>query len=152
LFDHAIYKMPRGSTITPWHQDQAYLGKVPSVRSLHFWIPLQDTNSVSGCLRFVPGSHKNALLPHASAYVGNPHVLSVNLDAIRAVDVPLHKGDVSIHTSLTLHSAGANRSDAIRKAWIIHFGDKPRWFKHLMKARDLLAVRALRRAGVTRRS
>jgi ectoine hydroxylase-related dioxygenase (phytanoyl-CoA dioxygenase family) len=133
LFDHAIYKMPR-SAVIPWHQDQAYLGRSGRIRSLHFWIPFQDTDARRGALRFVPGSHKSALLPHTSAYDGNPHVLTAPVPAHEtSVELPLRQGDVSIHTNLTLHSSGPNHSDTVRKAWIIHFGNRPNWYKHLMQ-------------------
>jgi hypothetical protein len=139
LFDHAIYKMPRSGTDVPWHQDQSYLGSSVRIRSLHFWIPLQDVGLDAGCLRFVPGSHKRAL-PHRRAYEQNPHVLSVACEAVNgSIQVPLRRGDISIHTSLTLHSSGPNDTDAIRKAWIIHYGDRPRWYKHLMKLRGFVS-------------
>ena len=141
LFDHAIYKMPWSDTETPWHQDLAYLGRFAgTIRSLHFWIPLQDTSVEGGALRFVPGSHRWALLDHGRAYERNPHVLRAmrSPDVRSAEAVPLRRGDVSIHTSRTLHASGPNRTDGPRKAWIIHFGDTSVVSKHLMKLRDLM--------------
>jgi ectoine hydroxylase-related dioxygenase (phytanoyl-CoA dioxygenase family) len=140
LFDHAIYKMPRSGAATPWHQDQAYLGKSAGIQSVHFWIPLQDTDATNGCLRFVPHSHEAELQPHVSAYAANPHVLRTCSDySGRAVAVPLRKGDMSIHTNLTIHSSGANESNTVRKAWIIHFGDRPLWYKRMLQLKDLAA-------------
>ncbi len=141
LFDHAIYKMPWSDTETPWHQDLAYLGRFAgSIRSLHFWIPLQDTSVEGGALRFVPGSHRWALLDHGRAYEHNPHVLQAirSTDVLSAEAVPLSRGDVSIHTSRTLHASGPNRTAGTRKAWIIHFGDRSAASKHLMKLRNLM--------------
>lgn len=138
LFDHAIYKMPRSGTRTPWHQDLAYLGQfAAAIRSLHFWIPLQDTNIENGALCFVAGSHRWPLLGHVPAYATNPHVLTtVATEHLDGQYVALACGDVSIHTSLTLHASGPNQTDGIRKAWIIHFGDTPAWRKHVMKITD----------------
>jgi len=143
LFNHAIYKMPRSGTETPWHQDLAYLGQfAANIRSLHFWIPLQDTSIESGALRFVPGSHKGPLLSHVKAYERNPHVLEAGArrDATRVVDVPLRRGDVTIHTSVTLHASGPNNTDHIRKAWIIHFGDRSATYKHVTKLHNVIRV------------
>jgi len=139
---HAIYKMPHSGTETPWHQDLAYLGHFASnIRSLHFWIPLQDTDTNAGALRFVGGSHKWPLLTHVSAYEGNSHVLTVKeVSALQSpLDVPVRMGSMCVHTPLTLHSAGVNTTNRIRKAWIIHFGDKPLWYKHLLKCSDLIS-------------
>jgi ectoine hydroxylase-related dioxygenase (phytanoyl-CoA dioxygenase family) len=110
---------------------------------VHFWIPFQHTDAANGCLRFVPGSHRAALLPHVGAYATNPHVLKTDYSGTVCREVPLRLGDVSIHTSLTLHASAPNHSNAVRKAWIIHFGDKPMWFKRLMQAREVI-----RRAAV----
>ena len=141
LFDHAIYKMPFSATETPWHQDLAYLGEFASrIRSLHFWIPLQDTDATAGALRFVAGSHSWPLLTHVSAYEGNLHVLTIkDASGLQPVAVPVRRGGVCIHTPLTLHSAGVNDTSRIRKAWIVHFGDKPLWYKHLLKCGDVVA-------------
>lgn len=135
LFDHAIYKMPFNQTVTPWHQDQAYLGAGIDIPSLHFWIPFQDTNDFNGAMRFIAGSH-NSLLEHVPACENTPHVLRVRELLKKNISYSdMLTGSVSIHRNLTLHSAGENHSAAIRKAWIIHFGTKPIWFKHLLKLR-----------------
>lgn len=154
LFDHAIYKMPRSETHTPWHQDLAYLGEFAhGIRSLHFWIPLQDTTVEGGALMFVPGSHRWPLLEHVPAYERNPHVLMAASNGFpTGCCVPLEYGDASIHTHLTLHAAGPNRTDGIRKAWIVHFGDVPVWHKHVLKFRDRVRrhwVRQTRRFRAT---
>jgi ectoine hydroxylase-related dioxygenase (phytanoyl-CoA dioxygenase family) len=135
LFDHAIYKQPWSDTGVHWHQDQAYLGPTISVRSVHFWIPFQDVDEAGGCLRFVPASHTEDLRPHISAYEAHPHILRAAVpEPVHGVGQPLRLGDVSVHTNFTLHSSGPNRTARTRKAWIIHFGDRPRWFKHLLRA------------------
>jgi hypothetical protein len=154
LFDHAIYKMPRSGGGIPWHQDQAYLGTSVQIQSLHFWIPLQETDATNGCLRFIAGSDETGLQPHTSAYTNNAHVLRTSADYREgAIDLPLRKGDASIHTNLTIHSSAPNRSDDICKAWIIHFGDKSIWHKRIMQLKDVAAAAALllTRGAATRR-
>jgi hypothetical protein len=66
LFDHAIYKMPKNHMGTPWHQDQAYLGPNTTVRSVHFWVPFQDTCEGNGTLLFAD-QKPEGLLPHKQA-------------------------------------------------------------------------------------
>lgn len=133
LFDHAIYKMPETCTVTPWHQDQAYLGEGVSIPSLHFWIPLQDVSDFNGTLRF---SHckQQELLSHRAAFEDNPHLLkSRRVAPEKFHSVTLKKGGVSIHTNLTLHATGPNKSDQIRKVWVIHFGVRSVWQKYLLQ-------------------
>jgi hypothetical protein len=134
LFDHVIYKLPNSGTGVHWHQDQAYLGPKIAVQSLHFWIPLQDVDEASGCLRFVPASHTGMVWRHTSAFEAHPHVLRADIATpASVVEQPLKLGDVGIHTNFTLHSSGPNRTNAVRKAWIIHFGDRPRWYKQVLR-------------------
>lgn len=132
-YDHAIFKMPNSSIVTHWHQDQAYLSEKIIIPSLHFWIPFQDTYAGNGAMQFVEGSHNN-FFPHTLAYPGKSHILKV----VNAPDAKIHcmginRGDVSLHTNLTLHSAGVNKSEQTRKAWIIHFGQKPAWYKRILQ-------------------
>jgi len=143
LFDHAIYKQPCSETGVHWHQDQAYLGPPIPIRSVHFWIPFHDVDGASGCLRFVPASHSGTVWRHGPAYAAHPHILRADLDEPpTAVEQPLKLGDISVHTNFTLHSSGPNRTESVRKAWIIHFGDRPRWYKHLLRVRARLSPRS----------
>lgn len=138
LFDHAIFKMPNGTTITPWHQDQAYLGDDVIIPSLHFWIPFQDTDANNGAMQFIKGSH-HELLKHTLAYQNNSRVLTVvNCSENNCVSMDIKRGDVSVHTNFTLHSATANQSESPRKAWIIHFGKKPEMYKRIVKVKNFL--------------
>lgn len=136
LFDHAIFKMPNSTTITPWHQDQAYLGDDVIIPSLHFWIPFQDTDANNGAMQFIKGSH-HKLLKHRLAYQHNSHVLTaVDYSENNCVSMDIKRGDVSVHTNFTLHSATANHSELPRKAWIIHFGEKPEIYKRVAKVKN----------------
>lgn len=135
LFDHAIYKMPQSSTVTHWHQDQAYLDPAVMIPSIHFWIPFQNTEADNGAMQFVAGSHR-ILLEHEPAYIENPRVLKVvNEPSENIVTMDLKQGSMSAHTNLTLHASTENRSNQIRKAWIIHFGQKSEFHKRWLKFR-----------------
>ena len=139
LFDHAIYKMPKNHMGTPWHQDQAYLGFNTIVRSVHFWVPFQDTCEENGTLLFA-GRKPEGLLPHKQADPAVCGLLCVSV----APSGPVHvlqakRGDISIHTNLTLHAAGENYSDQTRKAWVVHFGDRPAWYKYWLQLRSRFA-------------
>ena len=135
LFDHAIYKMPKNHMGTPWHQDQAYLGPSTIVRSVHFWIPFQDTCEENGTL-FFADCKPEGLLPHKEVNPAGSGLLCVSVAPAGPVHVlQAKKGDISIHTNLTLHAASENYSDQTRKAWVVHFGDRPVWYKHWLQLR-----------------
>jgi ectoine hydroxylase-related dioxygenase (phytanoyl-CoA dioxygenase family) len=120
-FDHAIYKAPLNQAETPWHQDHAYTGLRTPLRTVHFWIPLQDATVENGCMHFVPRSHLQGLKAHARH--ANGHVLSAsNVDSSSAKACPLPVGGATIHSPLTLHYTGPNTTSTVRGAWIIHFG------------------------------
>ena len=139
LFDHAIYKMPKNRMGTPWHQDQAYLGPNTIVRSVHFWIPFQDTSEENGTLSFAD-REPEALLPHRRVNSSGSGPLCVAVAPAGPIHVlEAKRGDISIHTNLTLHSAAENNSDQTRKAWVLHFGDRPAWYKHWLQLRSRFA-------------
>lgn len=120
-FDHAIYKEPGSSTID-WHQDDAYKSSVREMRSLHFWIPLQDTSEPDGCMRYIRGSHRGPVLSHARDQLGNLSVDSNLLDQTAIASCEMSLGDVLVHTPRTVHGSFAVTSGEIRRAWILHFG------------------------------
>ncbi len=63
-FDHAIAKQPKADAVTPWHQDQVYTGHQTPLRTVHFWVPLQDVDEDNGCMHLIPGSHRVGLSHH----------------------------------------------------------------------------------------
>lgn len=123
--DHAINKPPRSTATTPWHQDEAYWDPRYDHRGLSIWMPLQDVSEENGCMQFLPGSHRQEVLPHQS--IGNdPRVHGLELahavDASRAVACPLAAGGATVHLPRTLHFTGENQSDASRRAYVMSFG------------------------------
>ncbi len=120
--DHAILKPARYGSPTPWHQDEAYWDPGYDHFSLSVWMPLQDVDAASGCMHFVPGSHRMEVAPHRP--IGNDprvHGLEVDadLDLSGAVAAPLRAGGCTIHHQRTLHYAPANHTDVPRRAWIM---------------------------------
>ena len=131
-FDHAIAKQPKADAVTPWHQDQVYTGHRTPLRTVHFWVPLQDVDEDNGCMHFIPGSHHGGLADHQplTNASGGITYSAVSPDLVRALAVPLEVGRLTIHTPLTMHFTGPNRTMGVRKAWILHFGPLG-WFAKL---------------------
>lgn len=121
VYDHAIYKPAKGGGGTPWHQDEAYGSNGGEWASAHFWIPLQDVNDLSGCLRFIPRSHLRGPIAHSS-HSGSTSRFVRDIDESQAQICALRSGDISVHHPRTLHAASGNKSDGVRRAWIVHFG------------------------------
>lgn len=124
-FDMLIYKPPGHPHETPWHQDFAY-GAMPFVpegtpvdhRSIQVWVPLDDVDTETGCMQFVPGGHRQPLLEHHVAS-GSPddegRLLALidpaaQLDLSQVVVAEIQAGGCTLHAPGTPHFTGANRS------------------------------------------
>lgn len=137
-FGHAIYKPPRISPPTPWHQDAAYWSpEMDYPASVSIWVPLQEATLENGCMWFVPRSQRPDVYEHQS--IGKDvriHALELQEHemhrVVHPVACPLPPGGATFHGPYTLHYAGANKSDIPRRALILGGGlpgikrDKPR--------------------------
>lgn len=124
--DHAIRKAPRAEAPTPWHQDEAYWDPNLDYAELSIWIPLQEATLENGCMQFVPGTHRQEVLPH-HPIGNNPKVIGLEVDdpearAAGSVACPIPAGGATVHHSRTLHYTGPNRSEGPRRAYILTFG------------------------------
>lgn len=127
--DQMIFKPAVRGSATPWHQDQAYHAPEYRYRTINFWMPLDDTSVASGCMHFVPGSHRLDVLPHRSIG-GNPSVHGLELDnpdpyAPYAVACPVPAGGCTLHAAYTLHYTGPNVSQSPRRAYTLVFSATP---------------------------
>ncbi len=105
---------PSGADITPWHQDAAY--RPPPYHGGTVWLPLDPATTESGCLEFLPGSHRDGVFEHT---LHGHHFVAEPAGVEGAVSCPLNLGDVSVHSCLTMHRAGANRTDRPRRAFAL---------------------------------
>lgn len=123
--EHAILKPPHTAAATPWHQDEAYAQPEWEYNYINIWIPLQDATLQNGCMQFVPGSHRQEVLPHHP--IGNdPRVIGLEVDepervTAAAVACPIPAGGATVHHGRTLHYTGPNQSDQPRRAYILMF-------------------------------
>lgn len=143
VFDMLIYKPPSHAHATPWHQDMAYAGMpfapagtpVPPSYILQFWLPLEDVDETTGCMHFVPGVHRQPLLPHhvSGGSADEPtRLLAIDepekhLDLATAKACPLRRGGATAHGYGTPHYTSPNRSTTRhRRAYIFNFADPGR--------------------------
>jgi ectoine hydroxylase-related dioxygenase (phytanoyl-CoA dioxygenase family) len=117
--DQALYKEPGGAP-TQAHQDHPYW-PIAEHRTVTAWIPLVVADDSTGCMGYVPGSHREA--PRfVDIFTGAGDADGAAVDAARFV--PAVPGDVIFHHGLTLHMAMGNRSEMMRRVYTgIYFAD-----------------------------
>lgn len=95
-----------------WHQDLTYWG-LDDTEEVTAWVALSASTIASGCMRFIPGSHKQRLVPHTDSF-GENNLLSrgqeiaVQVDESLAANVILQPGQTSLHHGHLFHSSGPN--------------------------------------------
>ena len=124
--NHAILKPARIGGDTPWHQDEAYWDARFAHRALSIWLALQAATRENGCMRFIAGSHRGPVLPHAliSADSHGLRLAGAAPDAASA-DCELPAGGATVHDGRTVHAAGPNLSGSPRRALVFGFGLAP---------------------------
>jgi chlorinating enzyme len=101
-------------TVAHWHQDDAYFHLDPP-EQVTAWVALSEASELSGCMRMIPGSHKQGIANHADTSNVNSiirraqHVTGYGPnDGMLA---PLQAGEMSLHHTHTLHASGPHNSD-----------------------------------------
>ncbi len=113
-------KPPGTDSPTPPHQDNYYFCLRPA-NVVTLWLALDSVDEENGCLRYVPGSHREGIRPHDAS-----HVLGFSqgiddyaaADQAREVAIRLQVGDLVAHHGEMIHRAEPNRSaDRHRRAF-----------------------------------
>jgi ectoine hydroxylase-related dioxygenase (phytanoyl-CoA dioxygenase family) len=115
-WDQAVYKKPGTDSPFPWHQDNGYAFVEPQ-QYLTCWVALTDATVDNGCPWVVPGLHRIGTLAHEYSDIG----FVCLRDPKVAVPVPVGAGSIVVFSSLTPHSTGPNRTEGVRKAYIVQF-------------------------------
>jgi ectoine hydroxylase-related dioxygenase (phytanoyl-CoA dioxygenase family) len=115
-WDQCVYKKPELPKTFPWHQDNGYTYLEPQ-QYLTCWVALTDATPDNGCPWVVPGLHRLGTLEHWMTDAG----WQCLPDDQVGLPVPVRAGSIAIFSSLTPHRTGPNRSDAVRKAYIVQF-------------------------------
>ncbi len=146
IWGHMMRKEARNEDIVPWHQDEAYWDPQFEYETSAYWMPLDPATQESGCMSFIPGSHKRGVRRHDFVN-GDPRVtalvLAEDIDPSRAVLQPVPIGGASIHHGRTVHTSGPNTTDRVRRAYVNEWHaapmkrdepyDRP-WFAEKMNA------------------
>ena len=116
---HMIRKPEHIGATLPWHQDEAYWDPAFDYRALGSWLTLDPATTESGCLAFIPRSHRGDVWEHR--HIDNdPNIhglVTDDVDESTAVEVPVPAGGAVFHHCRVVHCSGANTADQVRRAW-----------------------------------
>jgi non-haem Fe2+, alpha-ketoglutarate-dependent halogenase len=107
-------KMPGDKTYITWHQDGTYWGlHPPDVATA--WIALSESSAENGCMRVIPGTHKQGMLPQRETEsldnaLSRGQEIAVEVDEEKAVDLVLQPGEMSLHHIGIVHGSKLNAS------------------------------------------
>ena len=109
-------KRPGTDTFVSWHQDGAY-NPFDRNDGATAWIALTDSTPEKGNIRVIPGSHQ-AIIQHEETY-NESNILSrgqsvPDVEASKAVDMPLRSGQFSLHHELLVHGSAPNMTSERR--------------------------------------
>jgi len=130
-------KEARDPGFVSWHQDATYWG-LSSSDVATAWIAMSPANKISGCMKFIAGTHQSQV-SHDDTFDQNNLLtrgqeISVDVDEARAVYVELEPGQASLHHVLLFHGSEPNRSDDRRIGLAIRY--IPTHLKQAVGARD----------------
>ena len=121
-----FHKRPHSGTYVTWHQD-GYFMRLDQPDYLSVWVALSDSTAENGCLRVVPGSHRNGRVAHGTDSVAERNLLASGLevsspvDEKDAADVVLRAGEVSLHHVNIVHGSNPNHSSTSRIGFAIRY-------------------------------
>ena len=124
-------KPPKIGKPTPAHQDGYYFMLEPPT-AVTMWLALEKVDEENGCVRYLPGSHKEGYRPHGkTATLGFSQGITdfgTPDDLQRELFFPAEAGDLLVHHALTVHRADGNQSaNRTRKALgFIYYGQSAR--------------------------
>ena len=122
--DQTLIKAPHNHAPTEFHQDQPYWPHTHSPDPISCWIALGDVRVESGCMTFIPGSHRRTDLPMQSLEDSRSlFQVCPDLEWEPRVTVPLRRGDCTFHHGRCAHMAGPNDTDEPRVAHVVIFMD-----------------------------
>lgn len=119
-----VSKEPHVDRICHWHQDDAYYTKNSlSRRRMSIWLGLHDSDQANGGVWFIPQSHKRGLRDHIARQSGQCSLsLEPSPEEIRGAVCPAIKaGSIVLFSALTWHYSETNRSDRLRRAFIVSY-------------------------------
>lgn len=119
-------KEPHTASYVSWHQDLRYWGLSDDDGQVSAWVALSPVTVANGCMRFVPRSHKGAMVEHKDTFADDNFLTrgqeaDVEIDEDRVVQVELQPGQASFHHGKLLHASAPNNSGERRIGLAINY-------------------------------
>jgi len=113
-----LVKPPETGAAFPMHQDYPYF---PHERHtmLAASIHLDDADDENGCIRVIPGSHKQGPIPHAGRHYLDHREYPIDMGTPCSASA----GDVLFFNYLTIHGSHVNRSPRPRRNVLFQYRD-----------------------------
>jgi phytanoyl-CoA hydroxylase len=105
-----LVKPPEKGAAFPMHQDKPYFPHVNDTM-LAATVHLDNADEENGCLRVIPGSHKQGILPHVGTYYLNHKQYPIT----EGLPCVAEAGDVLFFNYMTIHGSESNRSARTRR-------------------------------------
>lgn len=107
------------------HQDGTYWG-LDGGKVTTAWIAFTESTAENGCMRLLPGSHRQPILPHRDTRARNNlltrgQIVQAEFDEADVVDVELRPGQMSLHHVRAIHGSRSNASDRRRVGFAIRY-------------------------------
>lgn len=122
---HYICKLGGDGQPVLWHQDGHYWPLEP-MEVITVWLAVDDSDKENGCMRVIPGTHRNRQLYKHERNTERPNVLSSQVDIATvdeniAVDIEVKSGGVSVHDPFLIHGSNPNFSKRRRCGLTIRY-------------------------------
>lgn len=136
-----VFCKPAGEGFeTPWHQDGHYWPIRP-LANCTVWVALEPSTVLNGCLRVIPGSHRDKELHEhlhedRSDLTLNQRMVAGSFDEAAAVDIELQPGQMSLHDIYMIHGAKTNTSDQRRTGAALRYMPATSVFERNLKPVD----------------
>ena len=135
LWGVTIFGKPAGNgKMTPWHQDGDYYPIEP-LETLTVWISLDGSTPQQGCMRYIPGSHRDHNIythhfEHRDDYTLAQVIDDGQCDLTLARDIVLEPGQISLHDVYLVHGSAANHSAKRRMGLVLRIMPATSFYNH----------------------
>ncbi len=117
--DQLFMKPPGVGSRKSYHQDMPCGFHIDPPEMVTCWAALDDSTVQNGCVRMIPGSHRNGILDTSIWEAYEKKALEGPFPEERALE--MRKGSCSFHHGLILHSSHPNTSDKPRRGYATHY-------------------------------
>ena len=118
-------KEPQSDSFVSWHQDSNYWG-LSHNNVTTAWIAFSSSNTKSGCMKVIPGSHESEIMghadkPHKNNLLSRGQSITNLKNEHLAKDLILERGQVSLHHVGIAHASEPNFSSERRIGFAIRY-------------------------------